>query len=174
MFQSLKLLCFVGNVRHFPPRMEDGVDTGCKWALDNFLLFLPGTSKLKFGLSRAVNPSLLTGARSHLLFSFLVCKNVFPVGGGIATSCSLNSSCGTHCYFIGSFFFLCICIQRLYLHKSTFFKPEIDFHLLPDFWWLTFCKVLCFSDFTHKGNENTVPAFEFKFISVSVLMAISE
>lgn len=106
-------------------------------------------------------------------FFFLVCKNVFPVGGGIAASCSLNFSCGTHCYFIGSFF-LCICIQRLYLYKSTFFKPEIDFHLLPDFRWLTFCKVLCFRDFTHKGNENTVPAFKFRFISVSVLMAISE
>lgn len=157
----------------FPPRMQDCVDAGCQWVVVNFLLFLPGTFKLKIGLSRALNLSLLTGAYSCLLFLFLACKNVFPVGGGIATSCSLNSSCGTHCYFIGSLF-LYICIQRLYLHKNTFFKPEIDFQLLPGFWWLTFCKVLCFRGFTRKGNENAVPAFKFKFIAVSVLMAISE
>lgn len=74
---------------HIPPRV-----VGCVKVLDAleawtaFYLFLPGVLKLQIGLSRAINLLLLTSAYSHLFFlsiGFLMCKNGFPVDGGIAT-----------------------------------------------------------------------------------------
>lgn len=71
MFQSLKFLCYIRNESgtHSSKGGRLCGDAGCTGGLDAFYLFLPGVLKLQVGLSRAINPLLLTSAYSHLLFS---------------------------------------------------------------------------------------------------------